>query len=154
MKSIHNKFLAALLFSILSSLSFSAQAAEDNFELYNKAKYEIRLFIKIGDEKAKYYDIPSGQAGQMMVPNDKPIYLTIRDKEAVVKGQLASEFYVKIKPTAKTKYITFNPDKSPKLYPQTGPWLGLLGKTESGLSLKNNFQESDLITGSEAKPVN
>jgi hypothetical protein len=145
MKSIHNKLLAALFFSILGGLCFSAQAAEDNFELYNKAKYEIRLYIKLGDEKAKYYDIPSEQAGQIMVPNDKPISLTVKDKDAVVNGKLAPEFSVKINPTGKTKYITFNPGKTPKLYPQTGPWLGLLGKTESGLSLKNNIQQSDLM---------
>ncbi len=47
--------------------------------------------------------------------------------------------------SGKTKFVTFNPKKDKNrrnwLYPQTGTFLGLSGKSSSGYSLKNNIDK-------------
>ena len=49
----------------------------------------------------------------------------------------------KLKCNGKTAYVSWNTAKKMPLYPQTGPLMGLMGKTESGLSLSNNIKSSD-----------
>ena len=51
---------------------------------------------------------------------------------------------VSINAPGKTKYLTWNPAKSPYLYPQTGPLMGLLSRTSSGYPLAVNVKQSDI----------
>ncbi|HXW53566.1 MAG TPA: hypothetical protein VEL47_05635, partial [Myxococcota bacterium] len=66
-----------------------------------------------------------------------------------VPGCSGAEYKYLINAPGRTKYLTWNPAKFPSdahefLYPQTGPWLGLLWVTESGFSLKKNVSQSDI----------
>ncbi len=148
MKNNKNRAIALVIFIIGSTVP-SINAAIDNLAIYNKAASEITVTMKIGSSnKKQVFKIPAGYEGQRTIANNQPIYLLIQEDPGYSKN-----FLFKILPTDKTKYVTFNPGKSPYLYPQTGPWMGLKGETESGLSLKNNIDKSYIQEGNMAQII-
>lgn len=66
------------------------------------------------------------------------IFMELKDK----KG---NAYKYTIRPARSTVFVTFNPEKPMALYPQTGPLKGWLGKTESGLPLKNNLKVENIV---------
>ncbi len=143
----HTKIMTLAIGMICSLMTFSSTVyAVANFELYNKANKEITVTIKIGNTKKQVFRIPAGYAGQRTITDNQPVYLLIQEEPGI-----SVNIYKKILPTDKTKYITFNPAKSPNVYPQTGPYMGLTKKTESGLSLSNNIDKGYIQEGSMAQ---
>lgn len=142
--------IMAIAIGVICSLTFSStvHAAVANFELYNKANKEITVTMKVGNTKKQVFRIPAGYAGQRNITDNQPVYLLIQEEPGV-----SVNIYKKILPTDKTKYITFTPGKSPNVYPQTGPYMGLTKKTESGLSLTNNIDKGYIQEGSMAQIV-
>ena len=145
MKSTKMMLVAALTLTLVVGFCSSVQAV-DNFELYNKAGQEITVTMKIGNTRKPAFRIPAGYAAQRNLPNNQPIYLLIQEEPGI-----SVNIFKTILPTDKTKYISFTPGKKPNVYPQTGPWMGLKGTTESGLSLSKNIDQSYIQEGSIAQ---
>lgn len=146
---------------VISGSSCDLQAAEVkiadkdvNFELYNKSKaaFKTNPTIKVFGGTILQSDI--GSAKQ----KSDPIYSNV--SRAQIKVDDPAKFGIlvdilhtdghhiyTIRPGSKTVFLSFSPDKSPNVYPQTGPLKGWLGKTESGLPLKNNLPASAITKG-------
>src|SRR5579872_1226447 len=156
MKSIKN------IVEILSIISlFSAQVAiggtsgllkqiqGPGFELFNKASQTISIALIING-KLTTSDVASGQKFVKTVDLKDSIRLGIFDKKtanistALITGAITPQpdRIYELNASGKTKYVTWNPAKAPYLYPQTGPFMGLTGKTESGYPLGDNLQQS------------
>jgi hypothetical protein len=145
----NTKIMAIAIGMICSLMTFSSTIhAVANFELYNKANKEITVTMKVGTTKKQVFRIPAGYAGQRNITDNQPVYLLIQEEPGI-----SVNIYKKILPTDKTKYITFTPGKSPNVYPQTGPYMGLMRKTESGLSLSNNIDKGYIQEGSMSQIV-
>ncbi len=161
MKNTKNIFLSIAVITLFlasqpSTASASAPASratatsqEPNFEISNKSKDDIVVYLSYGDYKS---------SGPLMVkPQERKRYqIGLNDQCFITintfpkdKSKKLGVFSYKINAPGKTKYVTWNPDKPSALYPQTGPLAGfgrLIGmKTESGLSLQNNLSASQII---------
>lgn len=168
MKNIKNMFaIVATITLFLTSQSSMASSKEfatksggllkqmqgPGFELFNKASNTITITIFIDGVFTKLFNIqPQGKA-QLTVDVKKPIQLGIYNQETKIS---TTTFTRNITPKPdhsytldapeKTKYLTWNPAKgNAPLYPQTGPLMGLMGKTESGLPLNNNISAKEII---------
>lgn len=137
----HTKMIAiAMIATTIIGYTSAVQAVSGNFELYNKSKEGVDIEITYGSDRKKLFVNP-GQQVQATIASNQPVYLTIR-------GRASNNFSKwELDANGKTKYVTYNPG-SPKerkaVYPQTGPLMGIMGKTESGLSLKNNISLSNI----------
>lgn len=147
------KFLLFVLWSVLYTTQLQTMISEGtnkasnfakwNFELYNKL--EDGITISVWYEKNEIiipttYIPPFGMIRTVTEPK-KLIVLSITN----VNG-LEKIFYLPGCPVLgschATRFLTLN--KKDGLKPQTGPWLGLLGVTESGLSLANNISPQSI----------
>ena len=142
MKNIQNMFFAVLSSIALFNGSLSASSAPTGsfdpvIEIYNKDKESIQ--VNVTDLKTKRpiltaYVSPGKQwnSGTQAIDMANTLLFTI-----LKQNQVVAEYVIH---SLGTKYVTWNPSKSPALYTQTGPLMGFMGKTESGLSLKNNVR--------------
>ena len=127
--------------------SFNTKAGT-NFELFNKSAKPIGIKIqKLGYSPTKHI-IPSQKQLPLEI-NDitQTRYLSIYEDANTMDAIAGSSKDFKINPQGKqTVYLTWNPAKAPYLYPQTGPLMGMLGKTESGLPLdkKTNIEQKQI----------
>ncbi|MGE0010077.1 MAG: hypothetical protein AB7F19_06070 [Candidatus Babeliales bacterium] len=127
---------------------------EVTFELYNKSKaaFKTNPTIKVYGGRILKGDIGSADK------KTEPLYANV--SRAQIRVDDASKFLIyleilhprgtytyTIRPGHNKVLISFDPEKSPAVYPQTGPLKGLLGKTESGLSLKNNVSAAQITEG-------
>ena len=140
------KMILTILSLAVAGVFCSSVQAVDNFEFYNKSDKDVVITLKIGNDRRPAFHVPAGYAAQRTVPNNQTILLAIEHK-----GTGIANIYKKILPTEKTKYISFSPNKKPNAYPQTGPWMGLKGTTESGLPLRNNLSQDYIVDGSVAQ---
>lgn len=135
------------------------QAAVD-FELLNKAPERIWLRLTNGTEVVRngdfdFFTSNPGTTLQIPLKRTEKTLLEVWKKNIPFKliyekytpgagtrnvaarpADLTYRF-----PAGKTLYLTFD-DKG--IRPQTGPWLGTLGVTKSGLSLRNNISMSEI----------
>lgn len=111
--------------------------ASGNFEIFNKSKEGIEVEVTYGSNKLTMVVNPGDQK-QATIATNHIVYLKItgRASKKVTKWELDAN--------GKTKYVSYNPEKRVAVYPQTGPLMGFMGKTESGLSLKNNLSASNI----------
>ncbi|HLJ31833.1 MAG TPA: hypothetical protein VKU36_05315 [Candidatus Babeliales bacterium] len=152
MKSLKNVIFSLVILAGVITLSMHA-ANDPNFEIYNKSKEDIKVVIATAGERT-------------MDPVKREIRITSNKKEQtvakestwretlpstlagvgvmVVDSDGKHEFNVQREDATETIYLSWNPEKSTALYPQTGPLMGLLGKTKSGLSLKNNISSNQI----------
>jgi hypothetical protein len=122
------------------------------FELYNKAAQTISVAVLIDGQLSTADVAPSGKFLKD-VDTSKTIRLGIYNKPtkgistAFISGAITPQPDVvyELKAPGKTKYVTYNPSKSSALYPQTGPLMGLKGKTESGYPLGSNLQQGQIV---------
>lgn len=119
------------------------------FELYNKSKENIWVRLKNGNDIVKYQrtEVFSSQPGRVVQLNpdtNKESHLEVwfDDPEASLYGRKRADYELDL-PAKRNLYLTYAP--SLNIYPQTGPWKGLLGKTKSGLSLKNNVLAAEIV---------
>ncbi len=138
------KFFKNIFFLVTATLGIHVSVhAIPNFELFNKSRGNIVVTVDCGSIGFTSHPIePQGKLKEEDNINPtKTIMLTIKDND--LKKQFKFVINARSNPQA-TTYLTWNPAKKPSLYPQTGPLMGLAGKTESGLSLKNNVKSSDI----------
>ena len=141
MKNAKNIFFT--IASILTIATSCAIEAVTNFELFNKASEPINYKLSIYRRQILYGNIESNEKSKEIfdlknenVSENDAIYLEIITSTGTTKFRIVAP--------NKTKYVTWNPAKSPSLYPQTGPMWGLKGTTESGLPLNNNVTQSQI----------
>lgn len=123
------------------------------FELYNKdiEQRRVRVDLKVFGGAIVQGDVGNAQKptkrkfanlyrAQIRFDDPSKVVLFLRIEHP--KGN----YEYTIRPGQQKVLLTFNPQKIPSVYPQTGKWKGL-GGTESGLSLKNNLKASDIQLG-------
>lgn len=168
-----------LVFSAYSAFKVQHESSKDatndmwNFELYNKNPQPILFFLKTSEEKLALEKLGSGGKIRLAIDKNFIRNLTLsvwvksdgayglRDALDTPKGDLAeneSELIKENPPTtkvridnkdAKTVFLTF--DQNNQIRPQTGKLKGILGVTDSGLSLRNNIRTTDIKLIKEPK---
>jgi hypothetical protein len=161
------KIMKNLFITIVSIISFfNAHAGTSGllksiqgpgFELYNKAPQTISIALIING-KFTTKNIGAGEKFSQQVDLKDTIRLGIFNKQTpnistALGSGIITQLTITPQPDAiydlnapgKTKYITWNPAKSPTLYPQTGTYMGLSGKSDSGYPLGSNLQQSQII---------
>jgi hypothetical protein len=148
----NTKVLFISITSVITLLSSQGMQAAPAFEIYNKDKESIQVNIadisgNIRKDKATAYVSPNQQwnSGSRAISLNDKLLIEISTK----KNPRLTKFVIDA--PKRTKYLSWNPAKSPSLYPQTGPLMGLMGlvgmgQTKSGLSLENNVKASDIQT--------
>ena len=159
MKNIKTMLIGALIIGSMGFSSLQAGTAEllkktqgPGFELYNKASGTITAAILIDGELTTQDVLPNKKLLKT-VDTSKPIRLGIYNEPTknvsttFISGALTPQpnFVYELNAPKKTKYVTWNPSKSPALYPQTGTLLGLSGKSDSGYPLGSNLGQSQII---------
>jgi hypothetical protein len=156
MKNVLTRIMVAVAFVASLPLFAAVPNADTTFEFYNKDSETVRItdFSVAGgsivkkDFASNTLIAPSRGStisavrAQIRVEdaNNLLIYLQV-----FVPGR--GDYKYTITPGHKTVFVSFTSSKTPSLYPQTGPLKGLLGKTETGLPLKNNLSSSDIRQG-------
>ncbi|HLJ31835.1 MAG TPA: hypothetical protein VKU36_05325 [Candidatus Babeliales bacterium] len=145
MKSLKNITCSLLL--TIATLSTSYTLSAPVMEIYNKQKGGsdfVRFIITdldtgktvaspyVGRGKGKQWQSPEGSID----PNHELQFEVWTDPKA------AKQTFVVNASGKKTIYLSWNPEESVPLYPQTGPLMGFLGKTESGLPLDKKVNVS------------
>lgn len=122
------------------------------FEVYNKASNPITITIFIDGAFERYADINAGGKFLKDIDVKKPMQIGIYNKVTKIStGTFSREitpkpdFFYDLNASGKTKYLTWNPAKSPALYPQTGTFMGMSGKSDSGYPLSANLSASQIV---------
>lgn len=148
----------------VSVLSMSLLQADNEFEIYNKASNPIWYTLTNAGKSESYKASPRGTrklpldiskqttleiwttdpgAARTAAPSTGVLGRLGRAVQGVVEkayGPNPDQVYTFS--MGKTIYVTW--DDKQILRPQTGPLMGLLGKTESGLRLSNNVKQADI----------
>lgn len=127
------------------------------FELYNKASQTISIALIINGQLTTA-NIGAGKKFEKTVDLKETIRLGVFNKQTpnistAFGSGIVTQLTITPQPDAiydlnapgKTKYLTWNPAKSPILYPQTGTLMGLSGKSDSGWPLSSNLQQSQIV---------
>ncbi len=149
-----------LLLSLLTTAFYTGlHAKATQLELWNKSKTPFYVgltndfghFVAPKTSKNRPRELITLKGGGRTTLADydgKDITLIISDNEKDWLDNFKAYAFL----TNKTIYVRIKDrvkklnDLSPDGFgPQTGPWKGLKGKTESGLSLKNNVKSKDII---------
>jgi hypothetical protein len=138
MTNIKNISFLIVLVSLLSVTQISLGMMRINFEIYNKSKNTIK--VNVDGEEALVS--PMKQYPQTFTNINKRINVDIYPNASSLEMR---RFIIVTE--GKTVYLSWNPAKRPSLYPETGPWLGSLGITESGLKLvkEKNVKPNEII---------
>jgi hypothetical protein len=156
MENLMKKIAVVVAFVASLPMHAAIPGADTTFEFYNKNNETVRItdFSVAGGsiiqkDFASNTLISPSQGSKISAvrahirvedANNLLIYIQV-----AVPGR--GDYKYTIKPGHKTVFVTFTSAKTPSLYPQTGPLKGLLGKTETGLPLKNNLSASDITQG-------
>ena len=121
------------------------------FEMYNKATNPITITIFIDGAFDRFADINANGKFVKDIDTKKPMQVGIYDKVTkIATGTFSREItpapkaLYNLNAPGKTKYLTWNPAKSTALYPQTGTFMGLSGKSDSGYPLSDNISQSQI----------
>lgn len=157
MKSIKTLFLISTISIISLNINAGTSALlkktqGPGFELFNKASHTISVALLI-EGQLSTQDVTSGSKFLKDVDVSKPMRLGIYNKPtkgistALLSGAITPQpdFVYELNASGKTKYVTYNPSKNPALYPQTGPLMGITGKSDSGYPLGSNLSQSHII---------
>jgi len=144
-----NMFLsiAAIVTAISSSIAIASapgSSFEPVVEIYNKGNESLQVnIIDVSGSAQKNIATAYPSADSQWNSGSRVIDWNSKLMFEILKqNKLISRFTVNA--PGKTKYLSLDLAKTPSLYPQTGPLLGLMGKTKSGLSLKNNVTSSEI----------
>lgn len=141
-------FIVIAVIALINIEAFAERTPKNSavgpgFEILNKSKQTIQVTLYdqpgvkglIGAD-----DIPANSKRSIQINIDKPLIIKIP------QGLMAHVYMINTK--GKTKYLTWNPEKYQKpaqyLYPQTGPYKGWTGKSESGFDLSKNVTQADI----------
>lgn len=143
----------------------SAPKTTPNFEFWNKTEHPIYISLGYADPKTDKiiddpltHDFKKIEAGKWATEEDLGFKLDLNNKtllyiraspEKPHKDDRLLAF--RFKPH-KTMYVRLKKEKNQYVFgTQTGPLLGLKGKTQRGYSLKNNPQPGDIIVLGELR---
>jgi DnaJ domain len=145
MKNTKNIFL--LIVSIITLSNAQQLFSEPVIEIYNKTNESIQVNIAdvIGNTTK---DITTAYVAPAQQWNSGARAITLNNKlhiEVATKANSTPKAFI-IDAPGKTKYLSWDSAKSQPLYPQTGPLLGLMGKTKSGLPLNNNVKAENITS--------
>jgi len=128
--------------SVIEMTDKATDATPWNFEIYNKAGDAITVSVSYEGRMGQIFGKPerikpSGKLRTVLTDMTTPLRVTM------TRLRFASQqFWIVPCPQkdecGKTIFLTY--DENNILRPQTGPWKGTLGMTESGLSLENNIE--------------
>jgi len=152
MSMIALTFLTATATSFAGTSGLLKSIQGPGFELYNKASQPITVAVVVNDELTKA-DIPSSGKFTKNVALTDTIRLGIFNKttpgvsKAFMTGEITPQpdAIYDLNASGKTKYLSYTPSKSTPLYPQTGTFMGLSGKSDSGYPLGSNLSQSQII---------
>lgn len=159
MKTIKNIFVSIVSAIVLlisqSSVAGTAgllkQMQGPGFEVFNKSTNPITITIFMDGKFLKYANIGSNQKFVQDIDVKQPMQLGIYTQTTKIStGTFSREiepkpnFFYSINAPGKTKYLTWNPAKTPTLYPQTGTFMGLSGKSDSGYPLSSNLTQGQI----------
>ena len=106
----------------------------------------------MNDKFIRTADIAPNQKFLQDIDVSQPIQLGIYDpKVKISTGTFSREItpkpnhFYSLNAPGKTKYLTWNPAKAPYLYPQTGTFMGLSGKSDSGYPLGSNLTQGQIV---------
>jgi hypothetical protein len=150
MKNIKNIVLSIL--SIVTIITSANIGATPTFELYNKANQPIGVIIQeSGWPRRENHIIEPKQQLSLDINIAHILHIFIFEntntpEELQHKNDSEAQRFRIHALGKRTAYLTWNPAKAPYLYPQTGPWLGYLGRTESGwpLNKKTNINQHQI----------
>lgn len=122
------------------------------FELYNKATQTISIALVV-DGVLTTADVLAGKKFTQKIDLTKPVRLGIYNQAtkgistSFISGAITPQpnAVYELSASGKTKYLTWTPSKNPPLYPQTGTFMGLSGKSDSGYPLSSNLSQSQII---------
>jgi|SRR4030095_7748437 hypothetical protein len=160
MKMMKNTLLAVIsmisFFSTQSSIAGTSGLLKSmqgpGFELYNKASQTISIAVIINGQLTTA-NVGAGQKFTKTVDLNETIRLGIFNKQTpnisttFMTGAITPQpdAIYDLNASGKTKYVTWTPSKSPSLYPQTGTFMGMSGKSDSGYPLSANLQQSQIV---------
>lgn len=124
------------------SLGF-IEAKDGQFEIMNKSPNELSVTVlNSGMVYKKNQKVPASKGGSKPYLQSKliPTFPTLLIVKYKSGGKEYAQAYVF--PANKKVYLTW--DRKNFARPQTGPLMGLSGKTESGLSLKGNVKKGNI----------
>ena len=120
-----------------------------NFEFWNKSKETVYVTLVDPSARPSIADLrPVGPNGRVQAHINivSPYILFVRNNKMPLGVVNASIFPGNSKKaTYKSIYVRLTEDGK-TVGPQTGPYKGWLGKTESGLSLKDNIKENTITS--------
>jgi len=169
-KRIEYKFLLLAIVTVLLGANLTVKAitavelgSDPGFDIMNKDSRPIWAALVVDGKFLGTLRINSNAAVTKIIDPSKDIVIGVyySDPGSVSLGFFAQildkveinpkpDFIFGFEPSArgKTKYLTWNPAKHNKpnmnFYPQTGPLMGFLGKSEGGYSLKYNVKQADI----------
>lgn len=137
------------------AVSFGSQCSQNEpvIEIRNKSKQRIRVRVynNTGKLKASENSIDGNKDGliRWQVPSN---IININDNIKIEITEQPTDLHKSkiftIDAPGKTKYLSWDSNRTPSLYPQSGPLAGLstmIGmKTTSNLSLKNNISAGQI----------
>jgi hypothetical protein len=141
-----------LLITVILGMTACNMHAVPTFELYNKATQPIGVIIQeSGYPRREKHIIQPKEQLSLDINITHTLYISIfastNTLEELHHKNENEAYTFRINALGKrTAYLTWNPTKRPYLYPQTGPWLGFWGRTESGwpLDKKTNIDQSQI----------
>ncbi len=150
MNRINIKFIGVILLAIaMQIINVKLPDAGVNFEILNSCSRPIQFAgftVKGGtiveNDFPMNATLSSGEMARAKIRVDDPNQFAISIN--IVHGVLKQQNKYIIRPGTKTAFVSFNADKFPSLYPQTGNLGGLSGKSKSGLSTKNNLKATNI----------
>lgn len=122
------------------------------FEVFNKANQAISIAIMIDGKLTPANIAPNGKF-VLDIDLSKPVKLGIYNRQTsgisttFLTGAITPQpdKLYELNAPGKTKYLTWNPSKSPFLYPQTGTYMGISGKSDSGYPLSSNLSQNQIV---------
>ncbi|HLW72779.1 MAG TPA: hypothetical protein VKR54_01905 [Candidatus Babeliales bacterium] len=121
-------------------------------EIYNKSTNAITVTIFMNGTFTQKADISPNQKFAKDIDTKQSLQIGIYDpKTTISTGTFSREitpapkYFYEINASGKTKYLSWNPTKSTPLYPQTGTFMGLSGKSDSGYPLSDNISQGQIV---------
>jgi hypothetical protein len=163
MKNIKNIFLTVASTMALFSTQLSTAGTSGllksiqgpGFELYNKAPQTISVALLIDGKLVEAKNVGTMQKFLKTIDLKNTVRIGIFNKQlpptnistGLLSGAITPQpdAIYELNAPGKTKYVTYNPAKTPHLYPQTGTFMGLSGKSDSGYPLGDNLQQSQIV---------
>lgn len=138
--------------SIAGAAGLLKKTQGPGFEFYNKASQPVSIALIIkgtlttADVPAsgKYVkDVDLSDTIRLGVYNKKTTGISTAFMSDAITPQPDKVY--ELNAPGKTKYLSYAPAKTPALYPQTGTFMGLSGKSDSGYPLGSNLSQSQIV---------